>query len=375
MRKTQVALAALALMASTAALAEVKISGQIDIGVFNSGNSTTGAGGTYIEQGGYLDHSSVTLSVNEDLGSGLKVGAVLESGFNANGAIDNGGNQGATTSNGATGNTQSSGQVGLWNRQSYMYVGGDFGTIGLGKQLSPYILSMALTNGGFGTFWVPRLAVGGAGAFAGGGIGNHSVGFFIPNAVTYTTPSINGFTVSAMTTTPSGTIYNTMNQNRGSQDADKYTSWSISGNVGDIFVSGAWQKRGGSASDATASTGYKSWMLGATLPLMAGLSAFGSYDSHKAEGAADNVNSYGFGVKYMLSEATALQAGYAANDQSGTAEKTLTNVALIHALSKRSSVYATAGRGKNTGSAVGNFGSTYTGLTNNTYGVGVAHSF
>jgi len=106
MRKTQVALAALALMASTAALAEVKISGQIDIGVFNSGNSTTGAGGTYMEQGGYLDHSSVTLSVNEDLGSGLKVGAVLESGFNANGAIDNGGNQGATTTNGATGSTQ-----------------------------------------------------------------------------------------------------------------------------------------------------------------------------------------------------------------------------------------------------------------------------
>jgi predicted porin len=369
MRKTQVALAALALMASTAALAtEVKISGQIDIGVFNSGKSSTGSGGTFMEQGGMLDHSSVTLSANEDLGGGLKVGAVLESGFSANGAIDNGGNQGYKAGTGS--------QIGLFNRQSYVYLGGDFGTVGLGKQLSPYILSMALTNGGFGTFWVPRLAVNGSGngPFAGGGYQNNATGFFIPNAVSYSSPSINGFTVSALTSTASGTYANAINQGNGSQSFDKYTSWSISGNVGDIFVSGAWQKRGGSASDVTPSIGYKSWMLGATLPLMAGLSAFGSYDSHKNDGA-DTVNSYGLGLKYMLSGATALQAAYAANDQSGNAQRTLTNVALIHSLSKATSLYATAGRGKNTGSAVGNFGETFTGSTNNTYGVGVAHTF
>jgi predicted porin len=383
MKKTQVALAALALMASTAALAaEVKISGQIDVGVFNTGSNKdveatpttaagTSGGGTYMEQGGMLDHSSITLSVNEDLGSGLKVGAVLETGFNANGAIDNGGNQGQRNA--------------LFNRQSYMYVGGDFGTIGLGKQLSPYILSMALTNGGFGTFWVPRLAVGGAGAFAGGGVGVNGVGFFQNNAVTYTSPSIGGFTITGLVTTPSGTQWNVLNEDRAAQKGDSYNSWSVSGNVGDIFVSAAWQKRGGSLSDDVpvnavsnpngGTTGYKSWMVGATVPLMAGLSAFGSYDSHKAQGAADSINSYGLGLKYMLTDATALQGGYAANDQSGTAERSLTNVALIHSLSKRTSLYATAGRGKNVGSAVGNFGSNYAGTTNNTYGVGVAHSF
>ena len=146
MRKTQVALAALALMASTAALADgVKISGQIDLGIFNtsSGRDVAGntpAGGTYMEQGGYLDHSSVTLSADEDLGGGMKIGAVLEAGFNANGVIDNGGNAGNPGA--------------LFNRQSYMYIGSEAGTLGLGKQLSPYILSMALTNGGFGSFWV-----------------------------------------------------------------------------------------------------------------------------------------------------------------------------------------------------------------------------
>jgi len=310
----------------------------------------------------------VTLAASESIGGGLKIGAVLESGFNANGAIDNGGNQ---SSAGA-----------LFNRQSYLYVADSWGQIGLGKQLSPYILSMALTNGGFGTFWVPRLAVNNAaaGSFAAGGVGNASVGFFPANAITYTSPSISGFTVTAMTTAASGTRFNVLNEDRTAQKNDRYSAASVSGNIGDIFVTAAWQKRNSAADDFSAdgngTTGYKGWMLGATVPLMANLSAFGSYDSHKSDVAGSNsVDSYALGLKYMLTEATAVQGGFAANDQTGDARRTVSNLALIHSLSKRSSIYATMGRGKNVGAAVGNFGSDYVGETNTVYGVGVAHTF
>ena len=51
MKKTQVALAALALVASTASLADgVKVSGQIDVGVGHTTNV-----GSYMEQGGWAD--------------------------------------------------------------------------------------------------------------------------------------------------------------------------------------------------------------------------------------------------------------------------------------------------------------------------------
>jgi len=53
----------------------------------------------------------------------------------------------------------------------------------------------------------------------------------------------------------------------------------------------------------------------------------------------------------------------------------LTNLTIVHALSKRSSIYAMVGSGKNIGSSIGNFANDYAGKTNKTYGDGVAHSF
>ncbi len=368
MRKTQVALAALALMASTAALADgVTISGQMDVGVFNTGTDNNGAGGTFIEQGGMLDHSSITFNVSEDLGGGMKAFATLEAGFNANGYFDNG-----------NGPVQGGAQR-VFNRQSLIGLSGDFGTIGLGKQLSPFILTAALTNGGFGSFWVPRLMVGNGslagGAFAAGGTGLNGSGFFISNSVMYTSPSVSGWSLQAMTTTKSGTYDNKLNFATAAagaaagNDADKYTSFSLSGNLGPAFLAAAWQDRGGGTG-----VGYKSYTVGGTMPLLGDLSGFGSYMSDKQDGS-DALASYALGVKYALNAATAVQIGYSANDATGNSEMTLTNLALTHSLSKRTSLYATAGRGKNVGSAIGNWKNDYSGLTNNTYGVGVAHSF
>ena len=82
MKKTQVALAALALVASTAALAtDVTIGGVIDIGIANTTKNSNGVGGTFMEQGNFTDHSSIDIDVSEDLGGGLKAYASLGMGL------------------------------------------------------------------------------------------------------------------------------------------------------------------------------------------------------------------------------------------------------------------------------------------------------
>ncbi len=370
MRKTQVALAALALVASSAAMAtNVTLSGQFDVGVFHTGKDANGAGGAFMEQGGLLDHSSITINVSEDLGAGLKAFAVLESGFNANGYIDNGG----VGNNGATGGNA------LFNRQAYVGLASEsMGTVGLGLQLSPFILSQALTNFGVGSFWVNRLAVGHGGtggSFAAAGNGLNSVGFFLPNAVSYTSAPIAGFTVRALTTTKTGTHNNLIGNNGdGTTDAtatasipsDRYDALSLSGNVGGAFVSAAWHQR---------KETYSSWTVGATMPVADGFALMANYISDKNKVADETVKSWALGGKYTIVSGTDAILQYAQNDAEGDAKKRLINLTFTHALSKRTTLYATAASGKNQGSALGNFKNDYTGDTNKSYGVGVAHSF
>ncbi len=365
MRKTQLALAAVALVASTAAMAtEVKISGQFDVGLVSTNKNAAGAnGGTFMEQSGLMDHSSITFNISEDLGSGLKAFVVLESGFNANGWADNGGTNGATQATGSNPTT-------LFNRQSLIGLSSDsLGSVALGKQLSPFILSQVLTNFGVGSFWVNRLAVG-----AGGAGGNVSLvgsdgttaGFFIPNAITYTSPSIGGVTALAMTTTRNGTQGNAIYADDATSSA-RFDSVSLSGNVGSAFVSAAWQQRKDS---------YKSWTVGGTMPVMEGLTLMANYINDKAEGS-DAVKSWAVGGKYALMAGTDAILQYATNSEDGNAKRTLTNLTFTHALSKRTTAYATVAQAKNQGAALGNFGQAadYAGMTNKIFGLGVAHSF
>jgi len=151
MRKTQVALAALALMASTAALAaEVSISGVIDVGIAST-SKNGGVGGVFLENGAYNDHSALELNINEDLGSGLKAYASLGMGFNPNGQSDNPGvGRGLSTANDSIGIHNNS----LFNRQAFVGVSGDFGSIQLGRQLSPFVLSNVLMQNYIGMFGV-----------------------------------------------------------------------------------------------------------------------------------------------------------------------------------------------------------------------------
>ncbi len=354
MKKTQVALAALALVASTAALAEVKMSGVIDIGIASTTKNSAGNGGTFMEQGSYTDHSSVDIDVSEDLGGGMKAYASLGMGFNANGYNDNGG-----TAGGAGSTTTR-----IFNRQSFVGVSGDFGSINLGKQLSPFILSNVLMTSGVGNFYVNRMFMGGLGGLAAGGSGLNASGFFITNAIQYTTPSISGWTLTAMTTTPSGTHGNAINDGSTPADADRYTAYRVGGALGPMNLTAAYQTRKNT---------YSSWNAGGSMQLMDGLTGSLGYLTNKNDGA-DAVGSYNAGLSYALTGATTATLQYAKSDSNG-GNQSLTNLTVANALSKRTTAYATWARGTNgISGALGAFLGTVD-KDNTTVVVGVAHTF
>jgi len=120
MKKTQFALAALALVASTAALADgVTVYGAIDASLAKGSSSETAFSGA-----GQMGTSVFGLKGSEDLGGGLTAGFNLEGGLNVgNGSTDNGGPSGS-----------------IFDRAANVSLSGGFGSITGGLQLSPFIL-------------------------------------------------------------------------------------------------------------------------------------------------------------------------------------------------------------------------------------------
>jgi predicted porin len=125
MKKTQVALAALALVASTAALADgVTVYGRVDASVAKQTGSNTSFDGS-----GNWDTSVFGIRGSEDLGNGLKASFNLETGVN----IGNG----ASANNGTTTEVGAGTVNNLFARLANINLSGDFGTVSAGTQLSP----------------------------------------------------------------------------------------------------------------------------------------------------------------------------------------------------------------------------------------------
>ena len=338
MRKTQVALAALALVASTAALADVKISGVMDVGV----GTYTGKG-SYIEQGGWADHSSITISAAEELTNGFAGFVTLEAGFDQNGNAANGGN----------GN--------LFSRQALVGLKSEqLGTVSLGQQLSPFILAQALTNQGVGNFWVNRAIM--AGGLDTAAVAGTNGGFFLKNSFQYTSPTIAGFTAYGLVSKNSGAASGVITE--GSND--KYSSFAINGAIAGVNL---WL-----ANQEAADVGYKSWTLGGSYGLTEELAVSANYINHK-NSAGDKIGSYALGASYKVAPVITLVAQYARNDLD--AAQSLTNVGANYAFSKRTSAYVTYVRGTNGAVSSladrGNYATT--GTSNNNTVVGIVHNF
>jgi len=169
MKKTQIALAALAFVASTAAMADgVTISGGIDIGMQNSTN-----GGSKMASG-MLGINVVNLAASEDLGGGLKADLFVQHRFEAG--------NGQSTYQGVTGAGP------FWN-QSYVGLSGDFGSLKIGRQIESYSLGIFAfdVTGGMNMGSTVTSFVG----------GQSTTGVFQDNVIRYSSPNINGLTIDA----------------------------------------------------------------------------------------------------------------------------------------------------------------------------------
>jgi predicted porin len=349
MKKTQIALAALALVASTAAMADgVTIYGNLEAGLVNS---STDKKATYLSgTGAFTAGNLMGFKGEEDLGGGMKASFVLEAGLNLNGGVDNGGNNG-----------------GLFSRLANIGLSSAAGSVKLGQQLTPFVASVAGTGTlGNGNFFVNRLVMGGA--FAPAGIADdhtmfHYSGFFIPNAASYTSPSIQGFTVTALTSTKTGANQGAVpNSNEG----DSYQAYSLDGAIGGVNVSAAYQTRKLNYTTTALSANYK----------LGDVTLAGNWMTNKITTTDLKTGSYNIGAGYDLTDAVNVNLQFAHNDIAA-ANQSITALGAQYKLSKRTFIFAQYSNA--THGAQSNYderGSwAKSGSRNHTYSAGVAHSF
>lgn len=299
MKKTQVALAALALVASTAALADVKVYGTLDAGIASSSGSTV----FYGDGNNGTTHFGVAGS--EDLGGGLKANFNLQSGIDVK--------------NGASG-VSGGGNTGLFNRGASVGVSTESLGLTLGNQFSNAVLYGAFVTGGNAVGGdgvnVPgavRLFGGKPGAYAVGSTSASNNVFFIPGALTVSFNAA-GFSGEVMTRIIEKDAYNStytgatvrteiagVNLALGYQTAgynstaSNYTSTFVAANtkLGDIRVNGAFSNNTGAAKS-------NAYMVGASMPLVGALSGGVSY----ANGTDAQGSITGLSLEYGLGKAT-----------------------------------------------------------------------
>jgi len=297
---------------------------------------------------------------SEDLGGGLKAGFQLENGFSAaTGSHANGGQASVVgDTNGALATTSTTNPVTgrVFNRQANVFVGGEFGTVRLGLQLSPFI---AGSLGGYvnnnESFYVPALFMAGtsttdAAGVAGGGIVG-SGGFFVPNAVSYSVTA-GGVSASVLGQLSNGTA------------AGEYTAGTVGTSFGDVSVNASYQNRGGTS-------GFTSYNLNGKTTV-AGLTIGAGYTNNDpvASGTA-TVSAYQVGVSYPVTESLVGSVQYA----SATGSQTLANIGLQYNLSKSTYLYTTIAQGKNRYGVLYAGGPDATTASKTGYAIGVVTNF
>lgn len=306
MKKSNIALAALALIASTAAMAEgVTIYGTVDVGVSSSGGTQALYGG------GNNGTTHFGITGSEDLGNGLKAGFNLQTGF--------------TATNGASGYS-GGGNTNLFNRAANISLSNENVGVALGNQFSNVVLQSGFVTGGNGVGGdgvnvpgVVRLFGGVPGGYTTASQSGTSV-FFIPQAVQVSfngagfagdvmvrgvekSGAESGYTGATLRTSFAGVNAGLGYQNI-SQTGTNQKSMMVFANtqIGDIRVNGAYSRNTGSMGD---SNGY---MVGASMPVAKDLSAGLSYANNKATGLGSVL---ALSSEYSLSKRTLAYATYA----------------------------------------------------------------
>jgi hypothetical protein len=304
MKKSLIALAALAASAAFAQ-STATISGTINVGVLDTG--AAGAKPTVSRLGGGAN--AINIVTVEDLGGGLRGGFDSQMRFNS-----------------ATGDRASAGTGAALFHGANVYLTGGFGTVRMGKIIEASNCA-----------YDPWACTGGAGLSAGSTTGGLIAAQTIANAVSYATPTVNGFSASYNTSVSAranersvlslnyakGPLTAQFLQSKGSVNvsssdsatitdvAGKGTSIGASYNLGVANVSVFNAKTENSSGVTTVDlTG-----VGATIPMGAYTILAGYSKDKKAAATADTRTA--LGVNYALSKRTTLGADVFKQEQVG----------------------------------------------------------
>jgi predicted porin len=287
MKKTIIAASIAAVVAAPAAFADVTISGMVNMEVQDLGK-TTGWDNSV--------NTDLVIQASEDLGNGMKAGMKYHI-FHDDGA--------STTSNGST-------HV-LANNVADLtvFVSGDFGTINAGRQET---VNMAYFHGFAAGDAAHDMTLEDA-----NGQQNRL------NAIAYTTPSMNGFSVTGVVGIGAGMA----NSGTDTDDVDATEIVAKYSNGPLTVAVGSTKHKGGTAADETVRNIAASYTMGDLK-----LSVLNRDVDDSDAGTADNKMTT-FGVNYTMGN-NALYAGITDSDDGQDGDYV---VSFAHNLSKRTSVY------------------------------------
>jgi len=350
MRKTQMALAAVALVASTAAMAaDVTVSGRFDYGYANAGSG--GTKDVTGVQGGLLAPNFVNVTGSEDLGGGMKAS------FNWVNLVTNTG--------------------ALVNANANVGISTGAGGVKLGRVTDDFltgVLAFDVTGGGnMGSSVSPILQYGATGAFHSNAVqvdGSVAGVNFGATYIGQDTASSNSLESSAGATVTSSNAGDSVFNARSGAQGD----YSLKANtdIGGIRIGAALSRRSTAAASATANT-----LAAKTHQFIGAGTNFGDLTVNAQYMKLDTTTVTGGNGSYPLAEAVTATAGYYSYSDSTTASNagSLMSVGLKYAFSKRTTGFANyekvTGNAVAMQGAVGYDGGKTVGITI----LGLAHSF
>ncbi len=343
MKKTLVALAALAVVSAASAQSSVTLFGVVDATVaWGSGDVSDK---TQLTNSGY-NSSRLGFRGVEDLGGGLKASFHLEAGVNN----DNGSGSNTNTNNQATGSTGGGGLT--FNRKSVVSLLGGFGEFRLGRDYTPQFWNMTVYDP-FGTN-----GVGSTRALSGaGGITTVRAS----NSLAYLSPSFAGVTVWAQG-------YLGENASNAASKAGDGGAIRVAFDKGPMSVALAY-----STTTTGPSTDIQSANIGGSYKF--GVAQVMGMYSKDTNTVAPDVTGYTLGALVAMGPGTIRVA--LSNNDNGTAKTDQFALGYVYDMSKRTSVYATVATVKNSGGASAALNGSVTTVNGTSNGVdlGVKHSF
>jgi predicted porin len=385
MKKSLIALAVMAAAGAASAQSSVTLFGILDATINHT--KTSGAGGnsvTRLTNSGY-NSSRLGFRGTEDLGGGMSASFWLEAGLNN----DNGSGAATNTNNQASGQPASPGLGGgqglTFNRRSTVSLGGGWGEVRLGRDYSPSFWNLTIfdpfgTNG-VGTTLALVGPAGGLGTTANALTPTGTTGTLVrsSNTVGYFLPAnLGGFYGQGM-------YYwgeNASNAAGGTAHDGRGYGLRLGYGAGPFNVALSYQRTDYAS---TATTGdFRTWSIGGQWDF-----GFGKLMGHYARDSRDSIPSLD-GRGWLIGGLIPVGAGEIRLSWSeyridlGVTDPKSRQLALgyVHNLSKRTALYATVARIRNTGGAATQFGSgtaTFGAGTVNAsatgFDLGIRHSF